>query len=75
MLKAVGMGSLTYLSLEDQSMLCMIEKYVKFRQGELWRQIKEEFEVEVRAGCQPGRGRAGFSQKKEVLPEGKSLGG
>jgi hypothetical protein len=29
-------------------MLCLIEKYVKFRQGDVWRQIKEEFVSEVR---------------------------
>ncbi len=46
-LQLVGMANLTYLSLEDQAMLCLIEKYVKFRQGDLWKQIKEEFELEV----------------------------
>ncbi len=40
------MGNLSYLSLEDQAMLCMIEKYVKFRQGSFWRQTKQDFEDE-----------------------------
>ncbi|GAX82203.1 hypothetical protein CEUSTIGMA_g9631.t1 [Chlamydomonas eustigma] len=44
--KLVGMGTLNYLSLEDQAMLCLIEKYVKFSQGDLWRKIKSEFEDE-----------------------------
>lgn len=47
----MGFASLTYVSLEEQAVLYFIEKYVKFKQGEVWRQIKAEFEAEVRAAA------------------------
>ena len=43
------MANLDYLSLEDQASLCLIEKYVKFKQGDMWRKMKEEFAIEVSA--------------------------
>ena len=46
-LKLVGMARLDYLSLEDQASLCLVEKFVKFRQGDMWRKMKEEFLIEV----------------------------
>lgn len=49
--RIVGFASLTYVSLEEQAVLYFIEKYVKFKQGEVWRQIKAEFEAEVRAAA------------------------
>lgn len=46
-LKLAGMNQLDYLSLEDQATLCLVEKYVKFKQGDMWRQMSEEFSAEV----------------------------
>lgn len=47
LLKMAGMSTISsYVSLEDQSSLCLIEKFTKFKQGEVWRQIKNELEAE-----------------------------
>ena len=46
-LKLVGMTHLDYLTLEDQASLCLVEKFVKFKQGDMWRKMKEEFLAEV----------------------------
>lgn len=32
-------------TFEEQAMLTLIEQYVKFRQGEIWQDIKREFDV------------------------------
>lgn len=62
MFRILGFASVTYVSLEDQAALYFIEKYVKFKQGEVWRQIKAEFEAEVSRG-------------KQRITIGKGLGG
>mmetsp|Transcript_32935 Transcript_32935/g.63262 ORF Transcript_32935/g.63262 Transcript_32935/m.63262 type:complete len:884 (-) Transcript_32935:291-2942(-) len=42
----LGFDSLNYLSPIDQSTLCTIEKYVEFKQGEVWQDIAADFESE-----------------------------
>eukprot|EP00195_Chlamydomonas_chlamydogama_P007748 CAMPEP_0202890108 /NCGR_PEP_ID=MMETSP1392-20130828/615_1 /ASSEMBLY_ACC=CAM_ASM_000868 /TAXON_ID=225041 /ORGANISM="Chlamydomonas chlamydogama, Strain SAG 11-48b" /LENGTH=1052 /DNA_ID=CAMNT_0049573609 /DNA_START=191 /DNA_END=3349 /DNA_ORIENTATION=- len=56
-LKLLGMDSLGYVSLQDRAVLCLIEKYVKFRQGEVWREIQEEFDAEGMRPTAPDRAR------------------
>lgn len=43
--KLLGFGSLPYLEPADQAALAGIEKYCKFRQGDMWRAMGDEFEA------------------------------
>lgn len=49
-LKLLGFDSFAYLSAADQAVLAGVEKYVKFRQGDVWRSMAAEFEG---AGMRP----------------------
>lgn len=44
-LRLVGFNNSGYLRNEDQAVVVFIQQYVKFRQGEVWQQIKAEFEA------------------------------
>lgn len=57
-LKLCGMAKASSsLPLEDQATLCLIEKFVKFKQGEVWRQIRDELEQEGIRPTAPDRER------------------
>ncbi len=43
-LQLVGFSNLSYLSPADSAVLLVIEQYTRFRQGEVWADIKSEFE-------------------------------
>eukprot|EP00798_Chlamydomonas_sp_ICE-L_P020376 gene20376-27146_t len=53
--KVVGLDTMSYLSTHDQCTLVMVEKYVKFRQGEMWRELDLEFEQEGMRPTSPDR--------------------
>lgn len=65
--KLVGFGNLSYLSLEDQASLCLIEKYIKFRQGEVWHAIKEEFDDAGFRPTAPDRERLASGARQDRL--------
>ena len=70
-LKIAGIDNIAkYVSLEDQATLCLIEKYVRFKQGEVWRQIKQELEEEGVRPTAPDRLRlASGIELSEALAE------
>ncbi|GFR41272.1 hypothetical protein Agub_g1947 [Astrephomene gubernaculifera] len=43
--KLLGFESCPYLSPRDHAVLAAVEKYAKFRQGDVWRGIQEEFDA------------------------------
>ncbi|GLC35790.1 hypothetical protein PLESTB_000494500 [Pleodorina starrii] len=48
--KILGFDSCSYLEPRDHAVLAAVEKYAKFRQGDVWRGIQTEFDA---AGMQP----------------------
>ena len=44
-LKLLDPTNLGYLPAEDRSTLAFVEQYLKFRQGQVWQAIKQDFEA------------------------------
>mmetsp|Transcript_576 Transcript_576/g.718 ORF Transcript_576/g.718 Transcript_576/m.718 type:complete len:238 (+) Transcript_576:801-1514(+) len=42
--RRLGFDSMPYLNTADRVTLCFVEKYVKFRQGEIWLEIQQAFQ-------------------------------
>lgn len=48
--KLIGFDACPYLDSRDHVVLAAVEKYAKFRQGDVWRSIQADFNT---AGIQP----------------------
>lgn len=53
--RVCGFDTFTYLDAPDQAVLAVVEKYIKFRQGELWQEIAAEFEASGMRPTAPDR--------------------
>jgi hypothetical protein len=56
-LHLLGFGNITGLSAKDQATLTLVEKYVKFKQGEVWMDIGTRFHVKGFKPTDADRGR------------------
>ncbi|KAG2499310.1 hypothetical protein HYH03_002888 [Edaphochlamys debaryana] len=55
--KLLGFDACPYLDPKDHAILAFVEKYAKFRQGEVWRAITEEFAATGMKPTAPDRAR------------------
>ncbi|KAJ9526659.1 hypothetical protein QJQ45_017570 [Haematococcus lacustris] len=55
--RLLGFGSLSYLPATDAAALALVEKYVKFKQGEIWSAMAAEFEATGMRPTAPDRER------------------
>lgn len=64
----LGFKTLDYLSMKDKATLTTIEKFIKFKQGEVWLDIEEDFKKEGMRPTAPDRDRlASGIEKSESL--------
>ncbi|MEW5303624.1 MAG: hypothetical protein WDW36_006297 [Sanguina aurantia] len=55
--RVLGYDTMPYLDAKDQAVLVVVEKYVKFKQGEVWREIEAEFAAEGIEPTSPDKAR------------------
>lgn len=53
--KLLGFDRCDYLAPRDQAVLAVVEKYAKFRQGDMWRTIQAEFDASGMRPTAPDR--------------------
>lgn len=53
--RVAGFGAFNYIDDPDRATLAVVEKYVKFKQGEVWQTIQDEFQAEGMKPTEPDR--------------------